>query len=133
MSETTKPMGECISASGERTRLGYVRVYAGRVNKKRKRMLAHVAAWVDVNGPVPDGLELDHVCRNRWCCNPQHLEAVTHRINSQRAGNRKLTQEKASAIRAEYRPRIVTQTQLAAKYGVSRRTIEQVLNGNFYP
>jgi len=32
-------------------------------------------------GPVPDGLELDHLCRNRYCVNPHHLEAVSHRTN----------------------------------------------------
>lgn len=36
-------------------------------------------------GDVPEGLELDHLCRNRACCNPSHLEAVTHRTNMSRA------------------------------------------------
>lgn len=120
--------GECIEADGERTRLGYVRLW-----NRGNRVLAHVHAWERKFGPVPVGLELDHLCKNRSCCNPDHLEAVTHRVNSQRAANRKLNQQKASAIRAEYRPRRVTQLHLAAKYGVSRRTIEQVLKGNFWP
>jgi len=34
--------------------------------------------WV---GPIPDGLELDHLCRVRECCNPEHLEPVTHKVN----------------------------------------------------
>jgi hypothetical protein len=36
------------------------------------------------NGPVPEGLELDHLCRVRDCVNPAHLEAVTHRENCRR-------------------------------------------------
>ena len=32
-------------------------------------------------GPVPDSLELDHLCRNRYCVNPSHLEAVSYRVN----------------------------------------------------
>lgn len=36
-------------------------------------------------GPVPDGLELDHLCRNRLCVNPAHLEPVTHQENCRRA------------------------------------------------
>lgn len=32
-------------------------------------------------GPVPRGLELDHLCRNKLCCNPDHLEPVTHKEN----------------------------------------------------
>lgn len=117
----------CIDGSGERTRLGYVRLWNGG-----NRILAHVFEWQKINGEVPDGMELDHLCGNRWCRNPDHLEAVTHRINSQRASNRKLSQKIADQIRSEYSPRRITQVSLAARYGVSRRTIEMVLKGVFY-
>lgn len=36
-------------------------------------------------GLIPDGLELDHLCRNRSCVNPAHLEPVTHRENGARS------------------------------------------------
>lgn len=42
---------------------------------------AHCVAYEWANGPVPDGMELDHLCRNRICVRPSHLEAVTHREN----------------------------------------------------
>lgn len=45
---------------------------------------AHRAAYEMLVGPVPDGLHIDHLCRNRWCCNPAHLEPVTKRVNDLR-------------------------------------------------
>lgn len=42
---------------------------------------AHRFAYEQEVGPIPPGLELDHLCRNTACVRPDHLEAVTHREN----------------------------------------------------
>lgn len=44
----------------------------------------HRVAYEAVNGPVPDGQEVDHDCRNKLCCNPAHLVAMTHQANLDR-------------------------------------------------
>lgn len=51
---------------------------------------AHRLAYEFAKGPIPEGLELDHLCRVRSCINPDHLEAVTHEVNVRRgeAGGR---------------------------------------------
>lgn len=48
---------------------------------------AHRIAWILTNGPVPDGLQLDHLCRNRWCVEVTHLEPVTPKENVRRGLN----------------------------------------------
>ena len=45
---------------------------------------AHQAAYMLWVGEIPPGLELDHLCCNKGCVNPQHLEPVTHRENMNR-------------------------------------------------
>lgn len=46
---------------------------------------AHRYAWERVNGSIPDGLTVDHLCRNRRCCNVNHLELVSRNENYLRA------------------------------------------------
>lgn len=59
---------------------GYTNPYArARINGLKK--LVHVAAYELKYGPIPFDLELDHLCRNPSCVNPDHLEAVSHREN----------------------------------------------------
>lgn len=58
--------------------------YGHLATSRRKHIRAHIYSFEAKHGPVPDGLQLDHTCRNRWCCNPDHLEAVTQRVNIMR-------------------------------------------------
>lgn len=56
-----------------------------RINTHR-RQAAHRYSWEEANGPVPEGLELDHLCRTPACVRPDHLEPVTH-LENQRRGS----------------------------------------------
>lgn len=53
----------------------------GTVSYLGRKMLAHRASYEEFVGPIPDGLTLDHLCRNTRCVNPEHLEPVTNREN----------------------------------------------------
>jgi hypothetical protein len=49
--------------------------------KAKRLVLAHRYAFENLVGPVPAGLDLDHLCRTRACVNPAHLEPVTRQVN----------------------------------------------------
>lgn len=67
---------ECWEWAGGHFSEGY-----GAVVIDGKTRLTHRVAYEKVVGQIPDGLGIDHLCRNRGCCNPSHLEAVTTRVN----------------------------------------------------
>ena len=53
--------------------------------KPERRIMAHRWSWEHHVGPIPDGLQIDHLCRNKICVNPAHLEPVTPRENNLRS------------------------------------------------
>jgi hypothetical protein len=59
--------------------------------KRGKRVLAHRLAYELFKGPIPEGLDLDHLCRNRHCFNPEHLEPVTRQENFRRGAKKTTT------------------------------------------
>lgn len=76
------------------SKLGY-----GEARDGKKIRRAHVVYYERVHGPVPDGLELDHLCSVRSCVNPAHLEPVTHTENVRRGAKTKLTVEQVVEMR----------------------------------
>ena len=67
-----EPNSGCFIWTGYLTIGGY-----GGFGKKR----AHRVSYECVNGDIPDGLVIDHLCRTRCCVNPSHMEAVTNKEN----------------------------------------------------
>jgi hypothetical protein len=69
----------------------------GKSILNRRYVYVHAAVYEHFCGPMPEGLELDHLCRNRACANFEHLEPVTHREN--RVRGRNANEEKTHCLR----------------------------------
>ncbi len=72
--------GDCWEWTGTTDTLGYGKVYARSVQRSVHRLV-----WETLVGPIPDGFQVDHLCRNTGCCNPDHLEPVTPKENVRRS------------------------------------------------
>lgn len=74
----------CWQWVGARDRWGYPRVSVRVPGKGPRMKMAHIEMYRLVVGPVPDGQQLDHLCHNEGCINPDHLEPVTPKENCRR-------------------------------------------------
>jgi hypothetical protein len=72
--------GGCWEWHGAHNNHGYGQLWHGY----RRMVYAHRFAYEAFVGPIPDGFVIYHLCRNTGCCNPSHLEAVSHRVNIKR-------------------------------------------------
>ena len=101
---------------------GYIQVHrAGEPVRLHKLM------YESANGDVPAGMVLDHLCRQRDCCNPDHIEAVTVAVNTQRGNTARLTDEDVASIRKLAGS--MTQREIAERFGIKQPTVSDILRG----
>lgn len=114
----------CWEWAGARHEAGYGIVGTNRDGTFR----AHRIAYEHHVGPIPDGLQLDHLCRNRGCINPEHVEPVTNAQNTRRGDKTKLTWKDVREIRRAYAAGGTTYRKLARRFSVSSCAISNIIN-----
>lgn len=80
--------------------------------------LVHRVKWIEANGPVPEGHELDHLCRHRDCVNPDHLQPVLHELNVRRGNAVKHPTQLVAEVRALHRANYRAD-DVARAYGIT--------------
>lgn len=90
----------CINYTGGRTQSGYGRFLIQYDMTNTIRVRAHRAVWILTNGPIEDpALVIDHLCANRGCINPEHLELTSNEENIRRGAERRYGPQSARANR----------------------------------
>lgn len=100
----------------------------GMKSVNNKRFFVHKLNYESHIGAVPEGKELDHLCRVRQCVNPHHLEPVSHIENMQRGARSKLTTEKVQEAIARCAAG-ETRKSVADSLGVDSSVISEVVRG----
>jgi hypothetical protein len=90
-----EPNSGCHLWLGAVNESGYGKIDSG--GRRGRTLKAHVVAYELAKGPVPPGLELDHLCRVPCCVNPDHLEPVTRRENTIRGDCPEVTRKRFAA------------------------------------
>lgn len=105
-----------------------------RTTVLNKPAYRHRVTWEEANGPIPSGMEVNHICNCKACYNLEHLELVTHKENlahSMRLGRQqgKLGLKEIREIRILLDSSDLTQKDIAEMYGVTQSLISRIKTG----
>lgn len=97
-----------------------------KLSQPRRQVKSHRYAYEQLKGPIPQGLGLDHLCRNRACCNPAHLEPASAATNQRRGLKAKVDEDEVVQIRLRA-ARGEPQRQIARDYGISQAQVSLIV------
>jgi hypothetical protein len=104
------------------TKTGY-----GVVRVGGKDLLAHRWHYEQVNGPIPVGLQIDHLCRVRDCVNPDHMQVVSPQENTRRSLAGKVTSNlQDEMIYALAMTGNFSNAEIGRRFGVTRETVRLI-------
>lgn len=129
-----RPFNDCWEWQGSIAGVGY-----GKVVVEGRQVYSHRLAWEVTRGPIPQGVQIRHVCDNRRCVNPGHLVDGSFYDNMQDAidrnrfrhneqhWNAKLTADDVRMIR-ELASAGIRHQMIADNYGVCRSAVTNIVN-----
>lgn len=92
-----------------------------------RQLMAHRFIYQRERGPVPDHLDMDHLCRNRACVNPDHLEPVSRSENLRRGARGKTNDSTIFLMKLVDASTNMNRVEIADMFGVSNQTVRRYL------
>jgi hypothetical protein len=120
-------MQDCIEWRKGCTTAGY-----GETFKDGQVVYAHRVAYEDAHGAIPKGMTVHHLCENRRCINPAHMELLRRDDHAGAAGHGKLTYEQAVEIRSLLAKGRL-QREVADAFGISGPMVSLISTGRRWP
>jgi hypothetical protein len=128
---------DCWNWIGQLSNSGY-----GKIKMNNKTYSSHRLIYEFTFGMISDGLQINHICNNRKCCNPTHLQLgnqqdnMTYMVLTNRSHhpigethpNHKLTEDDIIQIRSLYVVGNQTQSEIGKLFGVAQTTICAIVN-----
>lgn len=102
--------------------------YPKRMRVDGKSYAPHRFYYEEQHGPIPEDYQIDHLCKNRLCVNPDHLEAVTQLENIRRSSVTKLTEQDVANIKSLF-AQGYSKRRLGRMFGVTNTHIADIVNG----
>lgn len=119
------PISGCWHFTGKKTAKGYGQIHMGP--GRSSVQIAHRVYYERAKGPIPAGLQIDHLCKHTFCVNPDHLEPVVNAVNMQRGTRVKLSPEIVRQLRAERIASGESFAVIAKRHGFKKTTVQMAI------
>lgn len=114
-------------SGGYLTQDGYQRVLTHKRSKGGKLKMWHRLVWEIVNGDIPEGYEINHLCKNRKCCNIDHLEMLPRSEHRSRDNSERYRKRAEGVYEAHLANKGLKQRELAQMFGIAQSSVSGIL------
>ena len=116
-----------IPDGGYPTQDGYIRVLTKPRKLGGKLKMLHRIEWEKAHGTIPVGFEVNHKCKNRACCNTNHLELLTKREHRAKDNALRYRDRSDRIFVYHMKNPETTQSEIADMFGVSKPAVSKIL------